>query len=1352
MGKSASKLKRRIITWTTILIVVVIALMGILRLGLLYSSEILHELVKRESKGYYELSFEKINFDLLNRAIKLQKVLLKPDTTRDFSDQGIDNLYDLELAELHIDLQSIRSIYTDRKLVIENIRIVDPLIHIIRKGDSGDESFSLQTGNVYKEISDYLKVLRIDVLAIEGADFRHSPSALALENIDFFIGSLLIDSASRPDQRFYSESIELEIRNQQFLLNDSIHQLSFDRLLLSTVDSVLVFDNLTLKPLSEDDRVFDEQDDKIIYDISIPQLKLKGVDYFSAYRNNHLVMDELSITDSYLFLEEQKQATVNQPLKKDNSIIKELMKVFDEVKIGRMRFINTHLDVKTNDDFNHNYQHVQTQRADIVLYDFYLDSTNYQVDYGKRYFDGFDVIIKDYSSHLPDSIHSVHFELLKLSSIDSSLFFRNFKITHNATETGSDQYLFIDVPEVSVKGMNYMDVLTQKKLLIRELLLQDPNIAFESNQKQKGPSSFSPDSVFARIEKYFKVVGIGKFQMNQGSFSINQKIDFKRADLSIACFRLDSQRHSWYDALHEVSLSMQNLALHDESVKLRSRQLRLDHMANRLRLDGLSVNFRDQSKAVSGDVSNLSITGINLDSISMGQYLAFDTIRLVHPQINFETFKPGNQDSNDRDFGNKLIHIVNGQVTGKTHEGMELSLHHLNAQLAIGSQNDLHFGQAEEINFTLPKLQNHLSINKLSLTPRSDVYARDIEFKSIGDSLDHRVQLNGKIPILTLHGLQQNAFWLDRVVKGDSLEIEANDLHLNLNKVTSNVAENRKNPLKLQFDKIKLEIDRVEFSDQNQESVEKVVSPNVYLVLEGFLFPEKSALSADHLVYSDDVALRINNLRPILASGDSLAVRQLDFNKAKELISISNLSYDQVNGAASTLLPSTRIIGLDLNAYVNGKDLKLDSIKLESPDIVLVHDTTKEVKSSSASPFPEILDVGYFSSTNTEIELRDSQNSTYAIHQGTIQIRDFYSDGKIKWDRFFSYAQNASVSGKDFSMPLKHGYQLSIDQYALQHPQSSLTLDGFTLKSEFTPEQFSSTLTAQDNWFDVEVERIESQGVDFDRALTEQEYHVEKVLFAGTDALIYRDKSVPFLALHDRGLPQTMLKNINERIYIDTLQVLGDLVYQEKPVKNKEVGVLSFNNLNASLYNITTVENEASKPMHLYSRGRLADTANFKVNVWFEMNDPEDQFTFSGEINDFYLVALNKMLKPVANINIKDGYAEQIDFHFVANNELARGEMKLRYNDLKIQILKDETHHLKGHSQGIKTFFANTFVVDDKNPSFIVLKPGVIFQPRDTSRAIFQYWAKSLLSGAVSSIGINKSKKAEKKYGKEERD
>jgi hypothetical protein len=1347
----ATKLKKRLITWGSMVIVLALAFFGILRLGIYYSSDILFELVKRETNGYYHLSFEAIDIDMWNRAIKLKKVLLKPDTTKDFHAKGITNLYDLELSGLNIDLKSISRIYTERQLVIENVRIINPQIHIIREKNAPDESFSLQTGNLYNQISDYLKVLRIDVFTMENAEVAHFPSELGVGNIDFFVSNLLIDSATSHNQKFYSENIELEIHNQSFKLKDSIHQLSFDRLLLSTADSVLTFENLVLKPITELHSTFDDKHDKIVYDIAIPELRLKGVDYFSAYRNNTLEMEELALIDSRIFLEEQSNSKIDQPVKNSNSLLKQLIAVFDEVKIGKMRFINTNLDVKTDDDYNHNYQHVQSKRADIVLYNVILNSSNYQLNKRKKYFDDVDIIIKDYSSYLPDSIHRIKFDLLQLSSFDSSLVFKNFNISNNGDGGPLDMYLSIDVPLISFDGMNYLDALIGQKLRINEMTLKKPNIIFENPHRKSEQQDFSPDSLYLLIEEYFKMVRVKKLLVDQGAFSINKKISFGQADLLVSNFNIDNQSNSWYNVLDEVELEMQYLVFHDKTIDINARYLKLDRIASRLILDELRIVYQDQNKSATGDLLKLTISGIDLDDISKGNYLGFDSISLFNPQVTIDILKPSEGSLSSDMLGDKFVEVLNGQISGKMHDSTAFSLNNIHTQFTLGALNNIQYGQAKQINLTLPKSNTQLDISDLYLKRSQNLFIKDIELHGIKDSLLHKVELNANIPALTLHGLNQNVFWQQNKLTGDSLIIETPNLNLKLNDI--NTEGDSQETFEVAFEKIILDKAHLVFSDQSQTAIDMIVTPQLSVTLEGFQYPQKTVLSADHLLYADNVTLNVKNFQPTMINGDSVVISQLYFNKKEALILIDTVSFDKANGSASALFPNTKIVGLDFHAYLNEKSLKLDSIQMTAPHMSVDLHASKLDNKAATNVNPESFDIGYFSSIETEIEFSDSLNSTdYKIHKGNFEVHEFYAQGEFIWNRFFNYVQFAAISGEDVSLPLGDGYQLNIDKYDLEHPKNRVTLDNVNLASDFTADGYSNKLEFQKDWFDVYVHDITFSGVDFDGFLRKQEFQTEKILLDGLNALIYRDKSVPFQSGIVKDLPQGILRKIEAWISIDTLQVKGDITYQEKLPKKKEIAEISFNDLDASLFNITSVDSLAYRPMRLISKGMLADTASFEISVLFDMQDPKDRFTFTGQIERMQLTALNKMLMPVASVKIKDGYAEHIYFNVKADNEIATGEMKFRYDNLKVQILNPETNDLKGLNQGIKTFFANAFIVRHKNPTFIFLRPGKIFLKRDPTRAIFHYWGKALLSGAASSVGIHKSKKAEKRYNRELRD
>ncbi|XOV94915.1 MAG: hypothetical protein ACFHWX_09435 [Bacteroidota bacterium] len=1341
----AIKIWRRIIIWTILFIILASASIGILKLGVEYSSEILYQLVKKETNGYYQLSFEEIDIDPLRMAIKLKKVILKPDPNKEPNKEGLNNLYHLELAGLNIDLKSIISIYTRRQLLMKNVRIIDPEIYIVKKKNAPGESFSLQTGDLYKEISNYLRVLQIDLLAIDDAKFKHSPSQFSLGNIDLSMKNLLINSDSRPDQEFYSDNIELEINNQSFRLSDSIHQVSFDRFILSTSDSVLTFENIIIKPVKDLSEIADLLEDKTVYDIAVPELTLKGVDYFSAYRYNHLEMEELSLTDSHIFLEDQKMGKDDQSDKRGNSLLKEILTVFDVINIGKMRLINTNLNLKTNNDYNNNYQHVQSERADIVLYNFVLDSTNYQFNLGKKYFDDVDISIRSYSSFLPDSIHTIHFDLLKMSSFDSSLVFEDFNISNNGNGKASDMYISLDIPLIRLSGLNYLDILIRKELMINEMRLQKPNIIFESRSGKLEQQDLSPDSIYAIISDQFKTVGIKQLLLDTGFFSINKLITVGQADLMITDFNMPNEINSWHQVLGGVKMELYDVDIHNDKLNMGTHHLSWDRKSNQLILDELQMDYADDKLSASGELSNVTVARLNLDSLSEGNYLAFDSMRLVNPKLIVEILASDEEDSKMEVSGNKFVEVINGQLAINSYDSTAFNLDKIYTRFTFGGLKHIHYGTAEYLSLTLPEIYKKLNISRVNLSKSQELYLEDVTWHNTSNNPHPKMDLQGVFPALTIFGWDQDQFWEDNHIIGDSLIMAAPDIQLNHNRLASDSDLNRSS-LKVDFQKVVLDKARLVVSDKQPTPLDLLRTPELFVILKGFHYPHGSMVSAKQLLYTDEVTLKVSDLQSRMRNGDSFEIRQLAYDTQGDLILADEISYSQESGATTASLPFIKIVGLDLHAYVNQERFRVDSLQLIGPNIS--HNRSLLGRAMESNP-PKSIDIGWFSATDTEFEFTDSLNTSYAMHRGKVLIHKYATSGEIKWNKLFNDAQYVSISGEDLKIPLGDGYRIQVDRYDLSHPLNAMTLNTINLTSAYTPDEYSKQLTKQKDWFNVSADRISFRDLDLERYLDKQEFYTEKVSVDGLNALFYRDKNVPFDSTAIKPLPQTMLLDLDTWVYIDTLQVKGDITHQLRPEKSDDLAEISFNDINASLMQITTVENMAVNPMQLVATGQLVDAAPFNISVMFDMHDPKDRFSFVGQIDNMQLDALNKLLRPIANVYIRDGYAERINFTIKANDEVATGEMFFRYNNLKVQILNPDAENEKNENQGFKTFFANTFVISDKNPSFIVLKPGTIFQERDPSRVIFHYWGEALLSGAVSSIGINKSKKEEKRYEKE---
>ena len=208
-----SRIKKWIVIPSSLVVLLIALIFVLLGVGRNFADDILGELVERQTRGYYSLAFDNLKLHALDRKISVENLYLKADSSKITQATGLTTLYDVRLEELVINFKSLYKFYFQKQLEIETMRIIDPEIRLQRVGDSETTSFSFETGNMYKAISDYLTVLKVDYFRIQDGDFN--TEQFSLDNIDFQVENLLLDSVARNDV-FYSETIFLEIKKQKF--------------------------------------------------------------------------------------------------------------------------------------------------------------------------------------------------------------------------------------------------------------------------------------------------------------------------------------------------------------------------------------------------------------------------------------------------------------------------------------------------------------------------------------------------------------------------------------------------------------------------------------------------------------------------------------------------------------------------------------------------------------------------------------------------------------------------------------------------------------------------------------------------------------------------------------------------------------------------------------------------------------------------------------------------------------------------------------------------------------------------------------------------------------------------------
>ncbi|NQZ76035.1 MAG: hypothetical protein HRT61_07975, partial [Ekhidna sp.] len=812
--------------------------------------------------------------------------------------------------------------------------------------------------------------------------------------------------------------------------------------------------------------------------------------------------------------------------------------------------------------------------------------------------------------------------------------------------------------------------------------------------------------------------------------------------LDVRDFGLNARSSSFKNLFGQIQLNISDFSLDQDSVVILGKKLLIQDQMSTWGFLGWEANVQQEKQSILTSLDTLLIEDLEIDSVLVGKFGTFEKAIFINPSVNFEASSGASGGTLDLGIEKEII-ISGGKVEGIL-DSTAVSLSGLDADIFVGDSTAFRSMDIEDISISSRELNHALTVDRWMYdTLESRMHFEGLQVTPIAKDRSDMNLYNVRVPNMQITEFEQSKFFDEKHFYADSLKLTTAFFEV-INKKRDSVAStSQTNQEDLTFNIHTIAISDADLSLKNvSQSLDSLEIMGVNTTISDLDYPQKG-LFDNGILYSDFVQLEVENLFPYLQNGDSLTLGKVIYSSDSSDFSFNSINYSDVGGTRKIEIPNLIVKSLDLKKLVQSTSFKLDSIIFENPSIYI-----QQGEQSQKQVFTKDIDVNYLGITHMSLIADEMSNTKrYQLPDLDVSINRMFSKDTLTLSALFESIDGLSVHSGAFVLPLDDSYNLDFGNINFQHPQNELEIDQLHIHSSLSALDYSKRLDFQNDWFDVSADKVRVADFDLSELVEAEKYTPSQVSIEGLDALIYRDKEVPFPQDQVRDLPQSMLRDLVTKFQVDTIELSGRIRYQEKPDDYDDYGEISFDQSQIQLINASNIDSRENAVMILNGTGFLMGSGRFQVNGTFDLNSPSNTFSLSGQVIDFPLDSMNRMLGPVANVNIKSGYAKELDFNFQADNDRARGEMRFRYNDLKVQILNVKTHDTQGFGQGIKTFFANTFVVKNKNPSYLVfLRRGTIFNERDTSRAIFNYWGKSLLSGVVSSIGVHKSDKAEKRF------
>lgn len=303
-----------------------------------------------------------------------------------------------------------------------------------------------------------------------------------------------------------------------------------------------------------------------------------------------------------------------------------------------------------------------------------------------------------------------------------------------------------------------------------------------------------------------------------------------------------------------------------------------------------------------------------------------------------------------------------------------------------------------------------------------------------------------------------------------------------------------------------------------------------------------------------------------------------------------------------------------------------------------------------------------------------------------------------------------------------------LDVAALLWNPRGVEVMGLALQSKFDKMALSTHLTEERDHVDLKIPVMRLDSIRFGFEKDTFFIATGKGILDRPTLELYRDKFVtdddtkkPFYGHSIRQMP----------IHIDVPEieiVNATVVYSERVADIRDPGKLSFEKLNASVSNISNTYAAGDKTV-IKAKTRFMGDADMTLEWSFDVNSTNDVFFASGSVANFNTVSINPFLESNARARA-NGTIEQLYFTINGNATSSSGDMKMKYQDFRFQVLKKNRIGINK----LLTAIGNIFIDDGSKTDASGYRHGNIVAERDPTKSFFNYLWLNVRNGTLSTL------------------
>ncbi len=308
------------------------------------------------------------------------------------------------------------------------------------------------------------------------------------------------------------------------------------------------------------------------------------------------------------------------------------------------------------------------------------------------------------------------------------------------------------------------------------------------------------------------------------------------------------------------------------------------------------------------------------------------------------------------------------------------------------------------------------------------------------------------------------------------------------------------------------------------------------------------------------------------------------------------------------------------------------------------------------------------------------------------------------------------------------------------------SLDSFQYSPAVSKEVFVKNHPYQADYLQIKTGAITTGPFDIDKYLRDSVVSIGILKIDDIRFSDFRDNRPPFHSGIIKPLIANRIKSIPFKISIDSILLNNaQVLYAELNPKTNQTGVIPVTRMTLKAFPVRNYDLSGTDSLRLQANGYLMDSIWVRIRLRESYRDSLSGFLLTVRMKPADMRQLNPVLEPLASARLLSGYLDTMSMRVVGNDFLAWGEMEMLYHNLKIQLLRTTDPQKRKFLTGLLNFFANSFVIKNKNTK----KIHNVFFIRNRDRSSVNYLIKMVMSGVNSNVGVKSNRKLLRQYKKE---